>query len=486
MTVPAEAPRPWVVKKPALGLAAGLFFILVASPTGLEPSAHRLLAIFAAIVVLWVSEALPIPVTALLIAPALVAANITTAKAAFAPYADPLLFLFVGGFFIARAMGRHRLDRRIASALLTRAKGEGLTAAFYGAAALLSMWISNTASAAVLAPILLGALRSREKPAAAPMLGLAYACSVGGLGTLVGSPPNGITARLLNERLEADGLSFGFAEWSMVGLPAAVLLLVLVSWITLRVAPRVAPRSNGSEPGSAGETVPTHPQPVSTGWSRGERVTALSLLLAVSAWLGTGLWKASGSELGLSVAAALPGGAIAILACVPLFLLRDEKGDAVLPWNDAAQIDWGIILLFGGGISLGSQMFETGLARAMAVAFVDLTGIEGLWMLTALVAVLTIFFTEACSNTASATMLVPLVIAIADELGVSPVPPALAVGLAASCAFVLPIATGPNAIVYGTGVIPLRTMMRTGLVLNVVSALAIVVLLRMLVTAYGW
>lgn len=482
------------------GIALALLLALVAQrpfvadALGLEdkPKAHQLLMIFVAVVTLWVTEALPIPVTALLIAPALIGFGIVGSKVAFAPYADPLLFLFVGGFFIARSMQRHGLDRRIAGSLLSmsvvRAKPGRLRVAFLVTGALLSMWISNTATTAILAPILLGTYalgtaKGGKDPATGPLLGLAYACSVGGLGTLVGSPPNGIAARLIDDSLGPD-VSFGFIEWAMVGMPAAALLLVIVITFTGRGA-----KANPLDATAVVESVPEPTVPkasVPKRWNRGERTTAAALLLAIAGWTTTGLWKASGSEAGAAFAAALPGGAVALLACVVLFVIRDEKKELVLPWNDAVKIDWGIILLFGGGIALGTQMRETGLAQALAEGFVSATGIQGLWTLTAVVTVFTIFFTEACSNTASATMLVPLVISIAEELGVSIMPPALAVGLAASCAFVLPIATGPNAIVYGTGRVDLRSMMRTGFVLNLLCAVAIVALLRILLPLYGW
>lgn len=480
-------------REASIGLA--LIFALVAQrpfvaeALGIEsePKAHRLLVIFVAVVTLWVTEALPIPVTALLIAPALIGFGIAPSKEAFAPYSDPLLFLFVGGFFIARSMQRHGLDRRLANSLLTlsmvRTKPSRLRVAFLVTGALLSMWISNTATTAILAPILLGTYAlgktsGTKDPATAPLLGLAYACSVGGLGTLVGSPPNGIAARLIDASLGPD-VSFGFIEWAMIGMPAALVLLVVVITFTGRRSgqdPAPTPAPSAAD-GDATQVAP---------WSRGERTTAAALLLAIAGWTSTGLWKASGSEAGVAFAALLPGGAVALLACVVLFVVRDEKKELVLPWSDATQIDWGIILLFGGGIALGTQMRETGLAQALAQGFVASTGISGLWTLTALVTVFTIFFTEACSNTASATMLVPLVISIAEELGVSILPPALAVGLAASCAFVLPIATGPNAIVYGTGRVDLRSMMRTGLALNLICAVAIVLLLRILLPLYGW
>ncbi len=179
-------------------------------------------------------------------------------------------------------------------------------------------------------------------------------------------------------------------------------------------------------------------------------------------------------------------GVVALFAAAPLFAVPDGEGEPVLPWRDAVRIDWGIILLFGGGIALGTQLVQTGLAARMSEGFVAVTGIEGLWTLTAACCVFTIFFTEVCSNTATANMLVPLVVGVAAELGVSPVPPALAVGLAASCAFMLPIATGPNAIVYSTGRVTQGQMIRLGLVLNLISAVLVFVLLRVICPLMGW
>jgi sodium-dependent dicarboxylate transporter 2/3/5 len=197
--------------------------------------------------------------------------------------------------------------------------------------------------------------------------------------------------------------------------------------------------------------------------------------------------RAVGAPHAAEVARALPIGAVAILAAAPLFLLRegDEK-TPVLPWQDAARIDWGLILLFGGGLSLGAQMFDTGLAAAISRWFLAATGISSLWGLTAALVLFTVFFTETCSNTASSNMIVPLAIAAAIELDVSPLPPALAVGLAASCAFMLPIATGPNAVAYGTGLLELPQMMRIGFLLNIVAALTLLAVLYALSTLHGW
>lgn len=467
-----------------MALAPAALLVLWLAPLPLEPEAHRLAAIFAAVVIAWVTEALPIPVTALLIAPAMVLAGVTDAKTAFAPYADPLLFLFVGGFFIAKAMTRHGLDRRIAKALVSvpgvAGRPRRVRLAFMVAGLLLSMWISNTATTAILLPILIGTFGSKSdaKGEAGGILAVAYACSIGGLGTLVGSPPNLITARFLDS---LPGVEFGFVEWMMLGLPSALVMMLFAYGLSLVQAPLPATDAHGTTE-SKGDDLPVSRRP----WNRGEYFTALAFALAVLGWIVPGVWKATGSELGRAVASALPGGAVALLAASVLFAGRDEKGERVLPWQEAAHIDWGIIMLFGGGISLGTQMFDTGLAAALSRGFVAATGIEGLWTLTALVTVFTIFFTEVCSNTASANMLVPLVVAVANELEVSPLPPALAVGLAASCAFMLPIATGPNAIAFGTGRIPLPTMMRSGWWLNVACAFGVFLLLRLLLPLYGW
>ena len=495
-------------------LAPLAFVVLWWAPIAvLTSQAHRLAAIFGAVVILWTTEALPIAATALLIAPAMVAAGVCGAEVAFAPYADPLLFLFVGGFFIAAAMARHGLDRRIAASLLA-IRGVGKSAlrvrlAFMAVGALLSMWISNTATTAILAPILIGtffgmgstgfsgsttstdssAAPSSEAPRrTGSLLAVAYACSIGGMGTLVGSPPNGITARLL----EAAGHDFGFVQWMMVGVPTALVCLTLVFFLTAKLAPAIALtrpidtlpaeptiRTDASDAVAPGSS---H----ASAWTRGERVVAAAFGLAVVGWMVPGILETAGVPGGAELSDALPGGVVALFASAVLFVFQDQKGELVLPWRDAGRIDWGIIMLFGGGLSLGQQMLDTGLADAVARAFVTSTGVTHVWALTALVAVATLYFTEVCSNTASANILVPIVIAIAQEAGVSPLAPALAVGLAASCAFMLPIATGPNAIVYGTGQVTLPEMMRLGFWLNLVCALAIVLLLWLLLPLYGW
>lgn len=463
-------------------LAPLLFLLLWHANLPLEPAAQRLAAIFGAVMVLWVSEAIPIAATALLIAPALVVFGITNETQAFASYASPLLYLFVGGFMLARAMMRHGLDRRIALGLIALPGIAGRPArvrtVFLLTAVGLSMWISNTATTAILVPIVIGlegpdSSAAERRATTGSILAIAYACSVGGLGTPVGSPPNLIAMGFLH----AQGIDFGFVDWVKIGLPCAVLFLLSIHLLFRRQFPPVP----------FGRAEAAHARPGGR-MSRAERVTAFGFLLAITGWMLPGVLGAVGSPWGESLERALPGGTVSLIAVLPLFAVPVRAGtnERVLPWSEAARIDWGIILLFGGGISLGNQMFATGLADALARGFVDLTGVDGLWPLTAIVTVFTIFFTEACSNTATANMLAPLVIAIARELEVSPIPPLLGVGLAASCAFMLPIATGPNAIAYGTGRVEQGVMLRTGFLLNLIGSLLVFLLLRALCPLYGW
>lgn len=468
-------------------------------PWPLEPRAAALVSISAAVLVAWLTEAVPVAVTALFIAPALIVCGVTDAREAFRHYADPLLFLFVGGFMLAESMRRHGLDRRIARTVLSlpfvRGNRERVQAAIVATATLTSMWISNTATCAIFVPALLGLPHLQRPPqghgsrpgvpdpATGPLLALAYVCSTGGLGTLIGSPPNLITARLL----AAQGIEFGFGEWLAIGLPAAILLSGTAALLTIR---------RTQTPFDARPEGPSEERP--GPWSRGEIVTAIALGLAVLGWTVPSLAKAVRVPWAELLDARLHPGAVALLACLPLFVVRDpaarheERGDRhssfvpVLPWSAAVRIDWGVILLFGGGIALGEQLEATGLAAAISRVVVRATGPTDVWTLCAVACATTILVSEFASNTAAASMLVPIVIALARELGVSPIPPALAVGLGASAGFMLPIATGPNALVYATGRVPQRAMMRAGALLDLVCLVLIVALLRILCPLLGW
>ncbi|MBC7173888.1 MAG: anion permease, partial [Polyangiaceae bacterium] len=355
-------------------LAPLAFIGLLAAPLQLEPRAHRLVAIFAAVMIAWVCEVVPIAVTALAIGPLLVVMDVTDAATAFRYYGDPLLFLFIGGFMLAEAMRRHGLDRRFAHAVVSlpfvRGSAWRTQVAIVCAAALMSMWISNTATCAIFVPLLLGTSglaklpkegASRD-PATGPLLALAYVCSTGGLGTPLGSPPNLITIRLL----ESAGVQLGFVEWLAIGVPSAIVLSIVAAVITMR-------NGRGDEPVDGEQLV----EP-SARWSRGERVTAVCFAAAVIGWALPAVVEATGASIAGALNRSMHVGAVAILACIPLFVLRDPSrrdtatGEmpSMLPWSSAVKIDWGVILLFGGGISLGTQLEETGLAGAIAEAAV--------------------------------------------------------------------------------------------------------------------
>jgi solute carrier family 13 (sodium-dependent dicarboxylate transporter), member 2/3/5 len=472
---------PWVVRIGAV-LSPAVFLTLWVAPLPLNEDAHRLAAIVGAVLIAWVTEVIPLAVTAVLIGPALTLAQISPAKQAFAAYADPILFLFVGSFFAARAMARHGLDRRFALGIAALPFVAGhparVRAAVLVGAMLLSMWISNTGTTAILMPVLLGMLPERESGAkkvdtfaAGSLLALAHASTTGGLATLVGTPPNAITARLL----AGAGHPIGFTAWMQIGVPIMLLMTVCVYLLVARFLPAGNTQIVTGTPGSLGP------------WSRAERVTALSFALAIIGWIAPDLAKALGFPFADTLGKALDPGAVAIVAASILFMVPRGKGqERVLVWRDAVQIEWGLILLFGGGIALGEAMFSTGLAKVLGEGFLALTGVTNLWTLTGSAVVLAIVLTEICSNTAAANMLVPLVIGAAEQLGVSPIPPALAVAFGASCGFMLPVATGPNALVYGTGRLRTRDMIRVGFGLDLLSAFVIFVLLYLLCPLLGW
>jgi sodium-dependent dicarboxylate transporter 2/3/5 len=462
----------WLTRCGAIG-APAVFLLLWVLPLPLPTPAHRLAAITGAVLIAWVTEVVPLPVSALALAPALVMTGVWPAKKAFASFADPILFLFVGSFFVARAMQRHGLDRRLAEAIATLPMVDGrpprMRAAVGLSAVALSMWMSNTGATAILLPVLLGMMAgARGSFASGSVLMLAHASTTGGLATLVGTPPNAITARILG----SAGVKLSFLDWMKVGVPAALVLTAcayaLLAWQMPAGEQRLALTRREARP-----------------WSRAEQVTALSFVLAIVGWVLPDALALAGADSDL--APRLEPGAVAVAASSILFVVPTSRGgERVLTWSDAVKIEWGLILLFGGGIALGEAMFETGLAKALGEGFLSVTHVAGLWSLTGSALVLAIVLTEICSNTAAANMLLPLVIGAAQQLEVSPIPPALAVGLGASCGFMLPVATGANAIAYGTQLVSARAMIRVGLYLDVICGVVIFAVLRTLCPLLGW
>ena len=457
------------------------FAALLAFPIGLDPPAHRLLAVMALVMVFWIGEPVPLAVTSLL-GPALaVALGVAPARDAFAPFGDPVIFLFLGSFLLAEALRVHGLDRRIALAILARpgvaASPARLRVAMGVVTAVLSMWISNTAAAAMMLPIALGLVRalraagSQESPRALLLI-VGMAASLGGMATPVGTPPNLIALGVLERQ---GGRDLGFLPFMAIGVPLSLALLAVVLTAVRWAAPRAAARAAdvGAYVAGERERLPR--------WGSGQWACAVAFGFAVTLWIAPGAWALA---TGRRSPAALDESVVAIAAAVLLFAwpVGDRRA---LTWEDGSRIDFGTLLLFGGGLSLGKMMFDTGLAAFLGRAAVEATGVTTLWGLVALALATTIVLTEIASNTATVTMLAPLVLALAGELGVPVVPPLLAVGFGASMGFMFPVGTPPNAIVYGTGLVPLTSMMRMGVLVDLLGFFVIFAVLRLLCPLLG-
>jgi sodium-dependent dicarboxylate transporter 2/3/5 len=471
-------------------LAPVVFLLLLALPMpGLSAAAHRLGAVLAAVVALWVTEALPLAVTALLGAAACVILQVAPAKEVFAPFADPLMFLFIGAFILARAIFLHGLDRRVAYAVLSLpwvgARPSRILLAFGAVTAFISWWISNTATTAMMFGIglsILAALRAPDEAASinpryatALMLMTSFAASVGGLATPVGTPPNVIGIGFIRSLV---GVEIPFFSWMLVGVP---IFLVLFTFLYLYLD-RAAPAGVRELP--AGAELIRRERARLGPWSRGQRSVAIAFTVTVFLWILPGIVAivvGEGSPAYASLNRRIPEGVAALLGALLLFILPGDKGPAIT-WQDAVQIDWGVVLLYGGGFALGVLSFQTGLAEAMGRGLTGLLPIHGsLGLLTASV-VVAVILSETTSNTAAANMVVPVVISVARAAGLDPFEPALGATMAASLGFMLPVSTPCNAIVYGSGLIPLGQMMRHGLALDLAGIVVIVTLVHLLAT----
>ncbi len=446
-----------------LTVAAGflLFFLirhrlpLGELPDGTDPdNVRKGLAILALAAILWLTEALPLALTAILVP---VVASLTATldvTAAFSGFSHPLIFLFLGGFGLAASLSRQGLDRWIAGRILLVGRGRFHTTAIalFLVSAALSMWVSNTATVALLLPVAVGVLatiREREDDAsfsrAAPylLLGIAYSAGIGGMGTLIGSPPNAIAAA---------NLKIGFSQWLAIGLPVVALLLPVL-FVLLRFVTR---------PGN----IPRFEVSARTFDFTRPRIATLAIFLAaIAAWLGGDpLARFFGIDSSFDTV-------VAVSALLILALAR------LVDWRDIeSATDWGVLLLFGGGLTLSKILGVTGASAYLADR---LRGFAETWppiLLIGALVLFMIFLTELSSNTASTALMVPIFAAVAADMGFPPKALVLPIALAASCAFMLPIATPPNAIVFGSGLVTQRQMMRAGLVLNLVFAVLLTLL----------
>jgi solute carrier family 13 (sodium-dependent dicarboxylate transporter), member 2/3/5 len=470
-------------------LAPTVFVLLFTLPMeGLAPEAHRLAAVLGAVVILWVTEALPLAVTALLGASLCVVLGVAPAREVFAPFADPLMFLFIGAFILARAIFLHGLDRRVAYAVLSLpwvgARPSRILLAFGAVTASISAWISNTATTAMMFGIGLSILAALQTSAAAVridaryatglMLMTSFAASVGGLATPVGTPPNVIGLGFVRSQLAVE---IAFFDWMLIGVPIVVLLYCFLYFYLNAVSPA------GVRELPAGAELIRRERERLGAWTRAQRSVAIAFGVTVALWIVPGVVALLAGEQSVvyqELIRRIPEGVAALLGALLLFILPGDEGPAI-NWKEAVQIDWGVVLLYGGGFALGVLSFRTGLAEAVGRGLTTLLPIEGsLGMLLSAVLV-AVVLSETTSNTAAANMVVPVVIPIARAAGLDPLEPALGATMAASLGFMLPVSTPCNAIVYGSGFIPLGKMIRHGLVLDLVGIVIIVILVRILV-----
>lgn len=499
---PAERRFEDIRRKAGFVLApAGFLLTIWATHGSLSAEASRLSAVLVGMVLLWLTESIPLPVTALLGAVLNIVLGVADAKIVLAPFADPIIFIFIGSFILSRAMMLHGLDRRIALSVLSLPAVSKSPARILAALGLLtaavSMWVSNTATTAIFLPIALGVLRSMAGPgsgesvrrwnfATGMMLMIAYAASIGGIVTPVGSPPNLIAIGQL-EKL--SGVSINFFTWVAVCLPIfAVMFAGLFVLLFLLHRDRKA-QSSESALRDLSDYLREQRQALGP-WTPGQRGTACVFLLAIVLWVLPGFLQLAWGGDHASVKFMnrhFPESIVALLAASLLFFLPAGQGQKAMTWEEAVKIDWGIILLFGGGLSLGALMFSTGVARALGESAVGVVGngAVGLWTLTALAIGIGILLSETTSNTSSATMLCPVIIALADAMNVSPVAPTLGACLGASMGFMLPVSTPPNAIIYGSGLVPLPAMLRAGILFDLLGFAVIWCGLRILCPLLG-
>jgi len=452
-----------------IGLVAGptLFLLIWLWPTNGETTAQRTLAVAALMLTWWVTEAVAIAVTSLLPVLLFPILGICTPDVAAAPYAKDYVFLFLGGFIIALALEKHSLHRYIAFKILSRS-GSGPRGIILGimlATAFLSMWISNTATAVMMLPIATtaGAIYSENAPNPknfniAILLGVAYGASIGGIATLIGTPPNMVMAGILDSKY---GSTVTFGEWLLIGGPFSIIMFVLVYLLLTRVLFKIP--ATGKEDNA--ELIAQNKT------TRLTNVQKRVLWVFVFTCLGWALKDLIHLAVGVEF---LSDPVIGIGGGIAMFIIPEARfgGNGLLEWADTVKLPWGIILLFGGGLSLAAALDRAGVMETIGVQFSGISKEQTMLLMLALTTV-SLFLTEVMSNVALVTVFVPVVAGIGVNAGLAPETLSIPVTLAASCAFMLPMATPPNAIVFSTGELTMLQMAKSGFVLNIVAVLVI-------------
>lgn len=462
-----------------LGPLLALLILLGPQPETMPTIAWRTAAVAVLMATWWSTEAIPVPATSLLPVVLFPLLEISTVAAATRPFASPVIFLLLGGFMLALTLERWQLHRRVALMILVRTgdRPDAIVFGFMLATALLSMWVSNSATTLMMIPIALSVIglvaAGRERGgefAVMLLLGIAYAASIGGLGTIVGTPPNALAVGYLAEHY---AIEISFAQWMQVGVPVVLVMTPLCWWVLTRWVYRVhLPPNPAAAREIAAELAELGPPSVP------ERRTAIVFGIVAGAWmLQPLLSRIPGLE-------ALNDTTIAIAGSLAMFLVPSghtregaPAGGALLDWESTAKLPWGVMLLFGSGMSLAEQVSASGLALWLGESLGALTAWPMIALLLAVVA-LVVFLTELTSNTGLTATILPVLGVIAVVGGIEPALLAVPAALAASCAFMLPVATAPNAIVFGSTQVTIPQMVRAGFRLNL---LAIVV-----VTLFGY
>lgn len=453
-------------KTPLFSLLLGPVFmaltLLLPAPFGMNQDSWLVLGLTFWMASWWISEAVPIPVTSflpLVIAPLL---GLNTLTAVAQPYAHPLIFLFLGGFIISIAMERWSLHKRIAlhTMLLVGSKPSQQIGGIMLVTAFLSMWMSNTATAVMMLPIAISIMELLKQDSAdsqfgkAMLLAIAYAASIGGLATLIGTPPNALMAAFLADNYD---IKIGFAEWMMVGLPLSIVMLLL-SWLWLTKAAYKVDEFDAAETKSLFRDQLTN----LGAMQRGEKAVLSIFVLTAFCWI---FRPVLASITGLPLDDTIIAMAAALLLLV---LPLDRKNTRILTWDETRKLPWGILMLFGGGLSLAALITKSGLAAFISDQVI-LLGNVPFWVMILVVTAVIVFLTEVTSNTATAAGFLPLLAPVALAMSGTPLTLVIPAAIAASCAFMMPVATPPNAIVFSSGQLKIADMVKAGFALNIIS-----------------
>ena len=440
-------------------LILGFFFAvacgLAATAGGLDEKIVWTIAITALTAFWWVSEAMPIPATSIVPFALFPLAGVLDQREAAAALGSYVIILLMASFMLSKALEKSGAHERLALYMinLVGTSGRRLVLGFMLAAALLSMWISNTATTLMLATMALAIIARSDNPRLAPplLLGIAFAASLGGTATLIGTPPNLIFAE---NYLQATGEEYSFSRWMMTGLPIVALgIPVMGLWLTRAMGGVTSPEL--ADPGP---------------WRKDERRTLIVFAIAIALWITRG--EPFGGWSGALGMEGAGDSTVAVFAVILMFLVPDGKGSALLDWKTANDIPWGMLLLFAGGICIASAFRASGLDQLIAAQLTQFTNAPVFLMMLGLCLSVT-FLTEMTSNTATANLLMPLLAAVAAGTGIAPELLMIPAAISCSCAFMLPVATAPNAIIYGTGRVSIARMAREGVMLNVIVAVIV-------------